>query len=61
MYGFPSHTLGTCPGLDDRELLACIATVRRTITFHQANAFLKYFFGGRNWETVQRRLASELC
>ncbi|KRY21027.1 Protein Jade-1, partial [Trichinella patagoniensis] len=28
-------------------------------TFNQANAFLKHLFSGRNWETVQRRLASE--
>ncbi|KRY45648.1 hypothetical protein T03_16907, partial [Trichinella britovi] len=28
-------------------------------TFHQANAFLKHLFSGRNWETVQRHLASE--
>ncbi|KRY74245.1 hypothetical protein T4A_10366 [Trichinella pseudospiralis] len=28
-------------------------------TFHQANAFLKHVFSGRNWETVQRHLASE--
>ncbi|KRX51142.1 hypothetical protein T05_9409 [Trichinella murrelli] len=28
-------------------------------TFHQANAFLKHLFSRRNWETVQRHLASE--